>query len=202
MRIDQSHRFDGTAALQRVEPQPGTAAGQRPALHPVAAIDEYVPPSTLEPVRDRPVLLFNDQCQVCRVLSSWVKKQDASGKDLIDERPIGDDPDALAAIHPELDIWTAYEKIHVVMPNGELKTGGAAIAEVLKRLPATRWFAGAFELELFGKKPLLAGLEVAYQILDKARPALGCESCGGGVVPWWAKPIEWGVKAYKAVSAA
>lgn len=202
MRIAETSRFDGSAALDTRQRGAAVQPTTQPPLSVVDFADQYVPPPSAEPKLDRPVLLFNDQCQVCRIISSWVKRQDASGRDLIDERPIGDDPDALAAIHPELDIWAAYERIHVVMPNGELKTGGAAIAEVLKRLPATGWFAGVFELELFGKKPLLAGLELAYQILDKARPALGCESCGGGVVPWWAKPIEWGVKAYKAVRGA
>lgn len=200
MRI-QRPRFDGSAAIDQRPRASAASSTSPPGLELLApAADEYVaPPPAAAPVLERPVLLFNDQCQVCRVLSSWVKAQDAKGKDLIDERPIGDDPDALALIHPDLDIWTAYEKIHVAMPSGELLVGGAAIAEVLKRLDATSWFAGAFDVEVFGRRPFLAMLEAAYQILDKARPALGCESCGGGVVPWWAKPIEWSVKAYKAV---
>lgn len=199
MRIEAGPKLEGGASVAQSKRTESRALVVVPPPLP-AVIDEYVAPTRSEASSDRPVLLFNDQCSVCRVLSSWVKRKDAEGKDLIDERPIGDDPDALAAIHPDLDIWTTYEKIHVVMPNGELKVGGAAIAEVLKRLDATAWFSGLFDVELFGKKPFLAMLDVAYQILDKARPALGCESCGGGVVPWWAKPIEWGRKAYQAVS--
>lgn len=178
------------ALLDRFEAGTGTAA---PATAPAASV-----PTTTEPERlDRPVLLYNGQCEVCQVLSSWVKAADLKGEDLIDERPLPNDPAALARIHPGLDIWKAYEEIHVVMPDGRLLKGGEAIAEVLKRLPYTSWMSGVFDLEVFGKKTGVAALHVAYKILDAIRPALGCSSCGGGPVVWWAKPIQWGANLVK-----
>src|SRR3954471_247222 len=73
----------------------------------------------------RPILLFNDQCEVCHALSAWVKKQDTLGGDLIDERPIGDDPAELNRLDPRLDIWDVYKQIHLLMPDGSIKVGGA-----------------------------------------------------------------------------
>ncbi len=164
-----------------------------PAGTPAPAVTTTPVPEKLE----RPVLLYNSGCEVCQVLSSWVKAADLKGDDLIDERPLPNDPAALARIHPGLDIWQAYEEIHVVMPDGRLLKGGAAIAEVLKRLPHTSWLSGALELELFGTKPGVAALHAAYKLLDAIRPAIGCSSCGGGPVAWWAKPIQWTANAVK-----
>jgi hypothetical protein len=39
------------------------------------------------------------------------------------------------------------------MPDGAMKLGGEAIAEVLRRLPNTEWFAGIFALRLSGHRP-------------------------------------------------
>jgi hypothetical protein len=47
-------------------------------------------------------------------------------------------------LHPDLDIWDAYETIHVMMPDGSMKLGGEAVAEVLRNLPNTKWFAASF----------------------------------------------------------
>lgn len=158
--------------------------------------DSYSGPRSVE---RRPILLYNDGCQVCRVLSTWVKAQDAKGKDLIDERPIGHDPEALTALNPNLDIWEVYETIHMIMPDGQVKKGGEAIAEVFKRLPTTSPFAGLFDVSVFGAKPFQRLLDVGYIALDRLRPAIGCESCGGGPVAWWAKPVKWTADAVRAV---
>lgn len=151
---------------------------------------------------DQAILLFNSECSVCRKISGWVIANDDpknGGKQKIDERPIGQDPEALKAIHPDLDIWKAYETIHVVMPNGEIKTGGEAVAEVLRRLPETAWFTPLFDVSVLGFKPFQSMLNLGYTVLDRLRPAMGCESCGTPV-PWWGKPIEWTFKAYKAIT--
>ena len=150
----------------------------------------------------RAILLYNDECSVCRTISSWVIAKDEpknGGKQRLDERPIGHDPDALRALHPDLDIWAAYQDVHLVTPDGQLLKGGEAIAEIFRQLPQTRWFAGLFDLNLFGARPFQALLNAGYKTLDKLRPALGCESCGSGV-PWWGKPIEWSVKGWKAIT--
>ena len=69
-----------------------------------------------------------------------------SGEMSIIAQPIGDDPKALRALNLKLDIWDAYKTVHVLMPDGSMKLGGEAIAEVLRHLPKTEWFAWIFAL--------------------------------------------------------
>lgn len=141
-----------------------------------------------------PILLFNDECGVCRRMAKWVNRSASSppGGPSILERPIGDDPQALLALNPDLDIWDAYETIHVLMPDGSMKVGGEACAEVLRRLPNTRWLAGCFALELFGFRPFQRALDLGYLILSDIRPVFGCESCG--TPSRWLKPMAWTTK--------
>ena len=91
----------------------------------------------------KPILLFNDECAVCRHIGHWVQRsaQSKSGETSLIVQPIGDDPERLRLLNPDLDIWDAYETIHVLMPDGSMKLGGEAVAEVLRRLPNTKWFA-------------------------------------------------------------
>jgi len=44
-----------------------------------------------------PILLFNDECAVCRRIGHWVQRsaQSSSGETTLIVQPIGDDPDAL-----------------------------------------------------------------------------------------------------------
>src|SRR5271165_2804851 len=97
-------------------------------------------------MQTKPILLFNDECGVCRHIAQWVQKsaQSKSGETSIIERPIGDDPEALRSLNPDLDIWDAYATIHLLMPDGSMKLGGEAVAEVLRNLRFTRWFAWTF----------------------------------------------------------
>src|ERR1700733_3003653 len=98
----------------------------------------------------KPTLLFNDECAVCRRIGHWVQKSATQGAESsIVVHPIGDDPVALHKIAPNLGIWDAYETIHLLMPDGSMKLGGEAVAEVLRRLPSTRWFAGSFAVKIF-----------------------------------------------------
>lgn len=150
----------------------------------------------------RAVLLFNGECSVCKNISNWVIRSDEpsnGGFQAINERPIGHDPDVLKQIHPGLNIWDVYEAIHVIMPDGTIKRGGEAIAEVLRRLPATRRLAWLLDVGIGGARPFQALLNAAYYVLDRLRPALGCKACGRPV-PWWGKPIEWTVKAWQAIA--
>ncbi len=142
-----------------------------------------------------PLLLFDGECNVCRHIAAWVARraQRGSGEPSIAEQPIGEDPDALRALNPELDIWDAYATIHVLMPDGTMKLGGEAVAEVLRALPVTAWFAPLFTLRLLGGRPFQTILDAGYTILAEARPLLGCESCGTqhGWVKRAAAAIAW-----------
>jgi hypothetical protein len=117
--------------------------------------------------------------------------QSKSGKTSIIVQPIGDDPGKLRLLNPDLDIWDAYETIHVLMPDGSMKLGGEAVAEVLRNLPNTKWFAWSFATTIFGFRPFQVMLNVAYAILADVRPLFGCESCGK---PKVLRPIQWVTK--------
>ena len=138
----------------------------------------------------KPILLFNDECTVCRHIGHWVQTsaQRESGETSIIVQPIGDDPGRLRSLNPDLDIWDAYETIHVLMPDGSMRLGGEAVAEVLRNLPNTKWFAWCFDTSIFGFRPLQVALNVAYSILSDVRPLFGCESCGK---PRVLRPLQW-----------
>jgi predicted DCC family thiol-disulfide oxidoreductase YuxK len=147
----------------------------------------------------KPILLFNDECGVCRHIARWVRKaaRSAAGEALVVERPIGDNPDALRSLNPALDIWDAYATLHLLMPDGSMKLGGEAVAEVLRRVPSMRWFTWTLSLGVFGVRPFQALLDVAYAVLAHVRPLFGCESCG--TPSSWMKPITAVARAARAV---
>jgi predicted DCC family thiol-disulfide oxidoreductase YuxK len=146
--------------------------------------------ATVEPpTAARPILLFDDECGVCRRIARWVDRsaRTKSGESTIDVRPIGSDPAALSALDPTLDIWAAYATIHLLMPDGRMKLGGEAVAEVFRRLPATSWFAWTFGVGAFGFRPFQSILNAGYAVLAAVRPVFGCESCG--LPNRWLRPI-------------
>jgi predicted DCC family thiol-disulfide oxidoreductase YuxK len=147
------------------------------------------PFSTTTEAQAKPILLYNDECAICRRIGTWVQKsaRSKSGEVSIIARPIGDDPKVLRALNPKLDIWDAYATIHVLMPDGSMKLGGEAVAEVLRDLPNTKWFAWCFAIGLFGFRPCQMILNLGYLILSDVRPLLGCESCG--MPSFWVRPI-------------
>lgn len=150
----------------------------------------------------KPTLLFNDECAVCRVIADWVRRsaeRQVGGASII-IRAIGDDPQILRTLNPDLDIWDAYANIHLLMPDGSMKTNGEAVAETLRRLPNTRWLARSFRLRLFGRRPFQWLLNGAYTVLADVRPLLGCESCG--IPPPWLRPFHWIVQRIKLIFMA
>jgi predicted DCC family thiol-disulfide oxidoreductase YuxK len=138
-----------------------------------------------------PILLFNDECAVCRVIARWVKRSaERTGEQpSLIVRPIGDDPEILSTLNPDLDIWDAYANIHLLMPDKSMKTNGEAVAETLRRLSNTRWLARSFSVRIFGLRPFQFLLNSAYSVLSDVRPLLGCESCG--IPPPWLRPFHW-----------
>jgi len=159
------------------------------------------PFSTTTEMQAKPILLYNDECAICRRIGTWVQKSAAnkSGDTRLIAQPIGDDPKALRALNPKLDIWDAYATIHVLMPDGSMKLGGEAVAEVLRDLPNTKWFAGCFSFSFFGFRPGQMILNFGYLILSDVRPLLGCESCGMPSV--WVRPIVKMIKWVKGIFA-
>ena len=137
----------------------------------------------------KPILLYDGECGVCRRIAHWVEKSATNkwGETSIILMPVGDDPDALKLINPNLNIWDAYATNYLIMPDASMKTGGEAVAEVLRILPSTKWFAWCFALSIFGFQPFQLSLNFGYAILDDIRPIFGCESCGKP--SFWVKPI-------------
>jgi hypothetical protein len=74
------------------------------------------------------------------------------------------------------------------MLDGTMKTGGEAVAEVFRRLPATRLLARCLSVRVLGVRPFQMALNVAYALLDDIRPLLGCESCGR--TRPWVRPLQ------------
>ena len=159
------------------------------------------PSSTTTGAQATPILLYNDECAICRRIGIWVQQSatSTSGDTRMIAQPIGDDPKALRLLNPTLDIWDAYATIHVLMPDGSMKLGGEAVAEVLRDLPNTKWFAWCFAVSLFGFRPCQMILNVGYLILADVRPLLGCESCGMPGV--WVRPIVKMIKWVKGMFA-
>jgi predicted DCC family thiol-disulfide oxidoreductase YuxK len=136
-----------------------------------------------------PILLYDGDCGVCRRVAHWVETSArmTSGGTLIMLMPVGHDPEVLKRLNPGLDIWDAYATNYLIMPDASMKTGGEAVAEVLRILPNTKWFAWCFALSLSGFRPFQMLLNLAYVILDDIRPVFGCESCG--IPSMWVRPF-------------
>jgi predicted DCC family thiol-disulfide oxidoreductase YuxK len=145
--------------------------------------------TVLSPVT-KSILLFDGECAVCRRIGAWVKKsaKNRAGESSIEERPIGNDPAELRTLNPSLDIWDAYAVIHLLMPDGTMKEGGEAVAEVLRNLPNCRWFSWSFGVTILGCRPFQWMLNIFYEILSELRPLFGCESCG--TPSPWMQPIR------------
>jgi predicted DCC family thiol-disulfide oxidoreductase YuxK len=159
--------------------------------------------TTVPLARTEPVLLYNDECSVCRRIARWVERsaqgEEAGARGVL-ERPIGDDPAELQALSPGLDIWDAYATIHLLMPDGSMRLGGEAVAEVLRRLPTTRWFAWTFKISLFGFRPFQAILNLCYAILADVRPLFGCETCGTPSL--WMRPFRRAISSLRSLFGA
>ncbi len=142
-----------------------------------------------------PVLLYDDECAVCRKIAAWVARSagEKPGESNLIVRPIGEDALELERLSPGLNIWDAYATIHLVMPDGRLKMGGEAVSEVFRNLPRTRWLAKGFSLQFFGLRPFQKLMDAAYSFLAEIRPLLGCESCGAprGWVKHLHRTLQW-----------
>lgn len=147
-----------------------------------------------------PILLFDDECAVCRRMARWVRGVacNAIGERTIDVRPIGEDPEALRELDPTLDIWKVYARSHLLMPDGTILIAGEAVAEVLRRSPGMAWCAWLFSVRVFGMRPFQGLLDLGYVILSDVRPIFGCKSCGAPAL--WVRPFAWLVKTMKRLT--
>jgi hypothetical protein len=150
-------------------------------------------------VRSKPLLLFDDECAVGRHMARWVQSsaQDRRGEAAVVVRAIGEDPDALRELNPDLDIWDVYATSHLLMPDGAIRLGGEAVGMVLRNYARTQWLARSFAIRVFGFRPFQMLLNLGYAILSDVRPIFGCASRGASSL--WVRPIAWIVKQARAV---
>jgi predicted DCC family thiol-disulfide oxidoreductase YuxK len=148
----------------------------------------------------KPILLYDDECAVCRRMARWVEgaARTKSGESTVVVRAIGEDPKALRRLNPALDIWKVYASSHLLMCDGSIKVGGEAVAEVLRESPGMRWLSWIFAVRVLGRRPFQGLLDIAYVVLSDVRPIFGCKSCGAPAL--WARPFAWIVKAERRIS--
>lgn len=125
----------------------------RPAALLITMIEQILKPS----------VLFDGACPVCaREIAFYRRRAGAESLHWIDISA-----DAAGAQVCGIDIQSARERFHVVMPGGEPRIGAAAFVEIWRHLPAFRLPA-----VLFGHKPGIWLLDKAYLAFLQIRPWL------------------------------
>lgn len=84
---------------------------------------------------NRPVLLYDDGCRLCRAAAEAVLRWERAGR--LDLRPWSD-PQALAWM-AQLPPAVRDGSMHVRMPDGALLRSGDAMVALLDALPGLRW---------------------------------------------------------------
>lgn len=115
-------------------------------------------------------LVYDGQCRVCQRSVAAVRALDPHGHIEIVASQDAGVLQRFAAIKP-----TAFdEAMHLIARSGTIRSGAAAIEELLRVLPRTRWFAPVFSF------PLVRGFaDRLYRWVARNRYRLGCtEHCG------------------------
>ena len=86
---------------------------------------------------DRPVILFDGVCELCNSGVAWVRARDRNGT--FEYLPY-QSPD-VARRWPGLDPDALARELHLVAPEGRVRTGVDAAAAILARLPGWRWLS-------------------------------------------------------------
>jgi predicted DCC family thiol-disulfide oxidoreductase YuxK len=84
--------------------------------------------------KSRPVLLYDTGCRLCRAAARLVVALDHS--EALGLVGLGDEP--AAALLEQVPEENRLLSVRLVLPDGELLSGGDAVLETLARLPATR----------------------------------------------------------------
>jgi predicted DCC family thiol-disulfide oxidoreductase YuxK len=110
-------------------------------------------------------LVYDGHCRLCQRSVSAVRALDPDGHIAIVASQEAGVRERFPSIHPaEFD-----EAMHLIAPDGARWSGAAAIEELLRVLPRTRWFAPIFSI------PLARGVaDRVYRWVARNRHALGC----------------------------
>ena len=118
---------------------------------------------------DQFAAIYDEQCEICQAFVSWLKLLDRDGK--VAAVPIV--PEWLAAIHPSLELDACLRELHVVTPQGDVRRGWDAVAELARLFPAT------FLIGWLGIVPPFNWLgRAAYRFVARNRYAVS--KCRGG----------------------
>ena len=125
---------------------------------------------------DRPKILYNGACPVCRREIDHYRRIDRDHGAALDFADIGEPGPALS--RPALSDDQVRRRLHVLEPDGRLLTGVPAFAAIWDRLPRYRWLARLSRLPVLRTllpwiyEPIAFGL---YH-LDKRRRRRQCSA--------------------------
>jgi predicted DCC family thiol-disulfide oxidoreductase YuxK len=94
------------------------------------------------PEGPRAVLIYDGTCGLCRGGVSWISRRAVTGR--FEFLPC--QAAERRARYPWMDERTCLEAMQLVLPDGRVLAGDAAIPEILRRLRGWRWLARAFRL--------------------------------------------------------
>lgn len=118
---------------------------------------------------DQYAAIYDEQCEICQAFVSWLRLLDRHAK--VAALPI--DPEMLPLIHPALKLDDCLRELHVVTPDGEVRRGWDAVAELARLFPAT------FPIGWLGQFPPFRWLgHAAYRFVARNRYAVS--KCRGG----------------------
>jgi predicted DCC family thiol-disulfide oxidoreductase YuxK len=92
--------------------------------------------------RARAVLIYDGTCGLCRGGVSWLSRRAVSGH--FEFLPC--QAAERRARYPWMDERTCLQAMQLILPDGRVLAGDAAIPEILRRLRGWRWLVQAFRL--------------------------------------------------------
>lgn len=91
---------------------------------------------------ERPVLIYDGECPVCRRAVDWIRDRARPGAFEF----LSCHSDELGRRFPRIDRAACKAAAHLVLPGGTVLAGGQAAPEVLSRIPGYRWAARLLRL--------------------------------------------------------
>lgn len=117
----------------------------------------------------RAVLVYDGECAFCRRGMAWFQARDADAR--LEYLPRASE--ARRARFPQLDAPQYQGMMHVVLADGTLRSGAAAIAYALTRLRAPWWRGAGWLLQCSGVRQVAA---MGYRWMARNRYRWSCDS--------------------------
>lgn len=117
-----------------------------------------------------PVLVYDGDCGFCRRWVDRLRRMDREGRILC---VAAAERDQVAGL-PDLDPVALARAMHLVLPDGAVRTGARAVPVILRLLPRWRWGTWVFAVP---GVPWVA--DRVYEWVATRRHRFGCERCAG-----------------------